>query len=59
MLVSSKRMVKKAYTAVNTIGGKNPACVKNRIETTAHAPMIPISRSCQSHNVAFDFKLSG
>lgn len=38
---------------------KKPACVKNKMETTAQAPMIPISFSCQSHRVALDFRLSG
>ena len=59
MLVSSKRIVRKANTAVRTMGGKNPACVSARMDTTAHTPMMPMSLSCQSHSVALDFKLSG
>ena len=58
-LAPSNWMVKNAYTAVATMGGKSPNCVSSRIEISAPTPMMVRSLSFQSHMVAFCLRLSG
>lgn len=59
MLDSSIRMVRNAYRQVMTSSGIMFRCTSARTERRSPAPMIPMSRSSQSHRVAFDFKFSG
>ncbi|MDE5741108.1 MAG: hypothetical protein K2H90_01500 [Oscillospiraceae bacterium] len=59
ILVSSKRIARKAYTRVTTTGKEIPVCDRAKTEMSAPIPMKARSFSRHKNSIGAAFKLSG